>query len=536
MLTEKMVRISLNGDSETVAFDVWNETADALVAKHGGGVPKVEWVESTEVQPAAPVVALVTVPTAPIVVSYKVEDCKGCGNPLTEAPCPICQAPRVTIRGGQHDIVGEARSTVDLEAAQAAGFAPAQTVYTRGTRVIQLGVDNARSKRAEFDAKPTVSDYCEELIGKVESEDREDVTAAVADVQMSNSGNVTIVHETGPDTVFAVEERSFPSLVTDLYMPAGAATFLSQVWPEMRAQTINTWTTQWSEDEKEERDNYREGEEQAPETSSLVLRTRVTGGESRSIFATVSESYTSFDVDQVARAIGRAVPPDARGTVTYDGYKARFEVLFHSDVKPEDYVAGEFFRAGVVVTTDDTGGGSLRGNAVVWQNLCLNLIVIDEANQDLFRLRHVGSVDKLAEQFRKGFEQALAKLDHFVKAWGYASRENLAQYLPAEAKAIPIGDAIPGFFNGIIERELVPVRGRRVEAVKHLVQAWRDDDSSATVHHKGFTRAALANAFTRYAHTVAQPSVWVEDEIQRAAGALVQASTPLPYLPLAKED
>jgi hypothetical protein len=237
-------------------------------------------------------------------------------------------------------------------------------------------------------------------------------------------------------------------------------------------------------------------------------------------------------VDKIAEAVRLATPPGARGTVTYDGYKARFEVLFHSDVQPEEFVAGEFFRAGVIVSTDDTGGGSIRGSSVVFQNLCLNLIVIDKANQDLFRIRHVGSIRELARRFEEGFKQALGKLDHFVTQWGFATRENVLDHIPASERPIRLADALPGLFNGIIERELVPVRGKRPEAVKRLVQAWEADKSSATIHHNGLTRAAIVNAFTRYAHEAPQPTPFVEDEIQAAAGGLLYSKAPFPYLPI----
>lgn len=480
----RQVRITLGGETRFATEENWNAIADELVAKFGG-VPHVAMIDA--------------------------------------APPSNDVAPLTVIQGGEHDVIGEARSKTDLEAAREAGFAPKRTIYTRGTRVIQLGTDNARQARSDFEAKPTVADYCQELARTVAKEDRKDLVSNVRHLRMNGRGEIQLGEARD---VASVEERAFPSLVQNLQMPPGAGSYLSAAWPELRAMNVNAWTEQWGADEAE---YAQQGHDDAPDT--LVLRTR-RSGDTRAVFAAVTESYTAFDVDKIAEAIRLATPPGARGTVTYDGYKARFEVLFHSDVKPEEFVAGEFFRAGVVISTDDTGGGSIQGSAVVFQNLCLNLIVIDEAKQDLFRIRHVGSIRDLARKFSQGFQSALGKLDHFVKAWGYAARENVLDHIPASERPIRLADALPGLFNGIIERELVPVRGRRVETVKRLVQAWEADKSSATIHHKGATRAAIANAFTRFAHETPQATPWIEDEIQQAAGALIFGKAPLPYLPI----
>lgn len=569
----RSVKVTYNGVSVTATEATWQSAADTLIAQYGAGhgIPDVRFVEAEPVT-----LALV-----------RASFCEGCEGPVEKAgetlcadciavhdadvaaatavPIAVCnedgmacppgeathvlenvskdgEAPTTTMRaikGGEHDIIGEARSKTDLEAARAAGFAPRATVYTRGTRVIDVGVENARLAREEYEAKPLVSECCQDLVTRVQAEEREDHTVNLADIRMTEAGLLdTPVQVEG----MAIEERAFWGLVSDLRMPAGAGSFLSQVWPELRAKNINDWCQEWAKDEAEEGAAYQAEidagvkDAEPAEPTTLVLRTRVSGGESRAVFGSVTESYTSWDVDKIAKAIGDATPDGARGTVTYDGYRARFEVLFHTTVRPEDFVAGEFFRAGVIVTTDDTGGGSIRGNAVVWQNLCLNLIIIDRAEQDLFRIRHTGSIDRLVKQFSDGFARGLAKLDHFIKAWSEACKDDVLADLPKNeaelVKNLSLRDALPGLFNGAIERELVPVRGRRVEAVKHLVQAWDDDHSSATVHHGGVTRAAIANAFTRYAHTVEQPSPWIEDEIQRAAGALVQSGERIPYLPI----
>jgi len=499
-LTGHAVKITHGGETRWSLTEDWDAVqaiCDELLVKHGPGVPDIEMGVTP---PSAPVPARV-VSTAPPVVAPSPP--KGWasvdGGPVST---PV-------VRGVTVSAEGAARSSGDLAAAVLAGFAPKRPLYTRGTMVVETGVENARLARTEFEAKPLVGEYCDEFRAGIVAEHRSDVLTTASGLRMRPDGDLAV-----DGTVLRVEEAAFPSLTRNLGMPYGAGTYLPGVWTGLRAENMNLWTQRL------------EAWEEPGDRKQIVLRTR-NGNGPRAVFAAVTKSYTALDVDRIAEAIQLATPDGARGTVTYDGYRARFEVLFHSTVRPEDYVAGEFFRAGVIVSTDDTGGGSLRGSSVIWQNLCLNLIVIDRAKKDLFRIRHIGDVRELAARFRVGFADALTRIEHFRQAWGYACHERLEC---AETRGMSMAEAFPGWANGVIERELVPVRGNRKNAVTLLSRAFSEDQSSAT--RQGLTRAALANAFTLYAHTAPQPSPWVEDEIQRAAGALVQSNGQLPYLPI----
>jgi len=497
----KNVEVVHGGETVLTTVDEWEDVCNALIAKHGNGVPKVRTLTEAEI-------AAHTAPK-PTPRTPSVRPALRLVPPVQATPVP--SASPLAVPAGRINVLGQARSTADLEAARQAGFAPKHPLYDRGSQVNEIGVANARKARADFDAMPTIGTACRDLSARVASEYRQDCMVATRDLTMDPSGEMS----DGKGKKALLEERCVGALVTHLGMPAGASAYLPQVWPELRAANVNAWV-----------------KDRATSNDTVVLRTRDSRA-GRAVYGVVSEAYCPFDVDQIAHCVAKASPRDARGTVTYDGYRTRIEVLFHSTVQPEEFVAGEFFRAGVVITTDDTGGGSVQGSAVVWQNLCLNLIVIDQAEQDLFRIRHLGDVGKLIDRFRTGFDKALGKIDHFIKAWGFACHENILESLPAEEKGMRIEDAIPGFFNGIIERELVPVRGKRDEVIRHLTREWYADDSSAVQAHGGATRAAVVNAFTRYAHT-GQSNPWLETEIERAAGSLLQSRKPLPYIALAE--
>jgi len=267
-----------------------------------------------------------------------------------------------------------------------------------------------------------------------------------------------------------------------------------------------------------------------------VLRAR---GEN-TIYAAVSDSYTEFDVDKLALAVKRAMPPQARAEVKYDGYRTKIDVLFHSTVAPEEFGAGEYFRAGITLRTDDTGGGSVTGWSTLEQNLCLNILITSRQAQPIFRVSHIGSVEALAARIRDGLARAEESLAHFLQQWGYARRDDVM------AAAIARGELVAGMSasevfaalaNGVIEREMVPVRGRREDVVKGLVRAWDADVSDDGPKSGTVTRAGLVNAFTRWAHE-GQDNQFFADDVQIAASQLLwpagRGTTPavIPAIPL----
>jgi len=504
-----MVEVTLGGETLTVEANDWQKAADELVERHGldGGYPKVERVGG------------------PVVVAE---------SALALVPDPPASEPEIATTHAEsgHSLEGEIRSGIDELAAIDAGFSPAQPLYRRGTKVIQWGVDNAKASRLEHDAKPLVGEMCDTLIETVKAEKRHDKLVPVRDIRMSKAGEIAL-----PDRErLLITTQAFPGLCNR--MGFGGASYLEKCWAELRAINVNRWALKISEDEVDTQIAAAQAEEKPFELSPRELNLRLRSNPNakrKEIFGVVSPKYAAFDVDKIAAAIKLAVPAEARGTVTYDGYQARFEVMFHSNVQASKYVAGEFFKAGIIIGTNDIGGGSVWGDSAVWQNLCLNLLIIDRAKKGIFRLRHLGSVEELAKKFKIGMADALKSLDHFLTSWDYAVEENVIERTSkALEEALPadIEEAMRGIFNGILERDLVPVPGRKAKAVPKLMEMWAMDESAA----QGPTRAGVVNAFTRYAHTVDMPTPFYEDEIQRAAGRLLYGRgkgnpAPLPFVP-----
>jgi hypothetical protein len=432
----------------------------------------------------------------------------------TPAPAPAPAAPAVLSKVNDASVcaIGRARATSDKQILEASGFALKCHIFEAGTRVNEVGVENAKRMRLEYEAMPLTSDACAQLVDTVCAERRTDASVKLSSLQMGIDGRVS-----RGGGALAISERAFQQLMgrvsaalteQGLSGLGGAGSYLRACPAELRARNVNHWLKELGQSETEVTLRYRKGQS------------------GREIFAAVSPTYTSYDIDQIASAIGKAAPAGARSEVLYDGYKARVEVLFHSTVQPSHFVAGEIFRAGVIVSTDDTGGGSIRVSAVVWQNLCRNLIVIDRSAQETCRIRHVGDMSRLVTEFHQGFNLAMGKINHFAHAWDAACERELKPAVDSRVKTMSgreLREAIvKASIESVIKRDLVPVVGRKTEAVEQVFRAWKADGSGASKAHGGVNVAALANAFTRYAHeTAAQTDPWVSDEIQEAAGRLV---------------
>jgi len=461
-------------------------------------------------------------------------------EPIT-TPEPV--SPPVTHREAVSagvDAEGAARSTTDLLALQASGFAPARPYFDRGTPVIGMGVDNARASAREHEAKPRVGEAVQAFVDHVASENRRDVVYPLSRLLMRSTGQLSGDNPAG----WTVEPQALPQLASRLGIEQPS--FLNHVWPDLRAQVWNQHIAT----------AVRHPKSTCPEThpaygrlgaradNQVMCRLRDDTNGDPSLWAALSERYTPFDVDRIAQAleIGMRGQPDARCEIQYDGTGATFDVLFHSDVEPARYVAGEFFKVGLRVRTSDSGGGSVNIGLLAYQNLCLNLICIDVGEYQLDRLRHMGDVDKLADRFRKAIETGNSKLSHFLRAWGYATDAALCEstsdgYRPTEAlrlldemetETISEADLLTGIFTGLAKSKQVNLGKRDLPG---LVAAHARDTSGA-VQVAPVTRASIVNAITRHAHEhVGRTDPQRQAELEREAGALIAKPLALPFMP-----
>lgn len=425
------------------------------------------------------------------------------------------------------ELTSTQRAVRDEAVALENGFNPEPPLFTIGTKVNQLGVKNARASQEEHNAKPWARDVCTGLIDQVFAEQRQDLPKVrLSDLRMNDQGLLVLNQRSLGNVRSPLDDRAFKQLFGKFPCASGGA-YLADCPTKLRSINFNHWARELDELES------------APNATrtDVVLRTRKLGN-NRGVFAAVSPKYTPFDVDKVAQALRIAFPDDAKGSADYNGRRVRIEGLWHSDVAPEEFVAGEIFKAGVVVRTDDTGGGSLRVQSVIWRNLCLNLIILDKAVGVDVRIRHMGSVTQLAAKLRQAFSKALQSVNAFRVAWNSAMQEEGRKLVEAvqgttrdDLGPLPVEQVLPGIFNGILERDLVPVRGRKADVVPKLLEMHTQDEAADKY---GVSRASVVNAFTRYAHQV-ETNPFRADDIREGAGALLSGSrgrqpAPLPYV------
>jgi hypothetical protein len=201
---------------------------------------------------------------------------------------------------------------------------------------------------------------------------------------------------------------------------------------------------------------------------------------------------------------------DSRCDVKYDGYHLKLDVLFHTDVKPEYAVAGEIFKAGIIVRAADDGSGSIRISTELYRNLCLNLIIIDFDKVLVGKRRHAGKNKDIGTKITEYLASADEKLSYFMKAWSGANQENiLTKYNLADISTV---------FLGLTGNGVVKVPGVRPEDLSTmLMSSWQKEP--------GNTKASVINAITRTAHEATWHTVDTAENLESLAGELLFAKS-----------
>jgi hypothetical protein len=416
----------------------------------------------------------------------------------TSPPAP--QRPQ-----GGVSAAGKARAEADEARAREAGFAPRTPLYATGTRVNEWGVDNARASRRAWSRMPHVSQALADLAAEVDAEVRHDREVDAGELRFDKRGHLVLP---GGERV-RIESPAFGQLCDQLKLPKGAKHYLAACDPELRARNANQWLS---------------GQQPRWQSSPIKLRLRNLAGAATSLYAAVGTRYQDYDTNVVARQLADALADtEGRAEVYYDGRRFQADILWHSDVQPEHYVAGEFFKAGLRVRSNDAGGGSLSGSAMLWRNLCLNLIILDESHIPLFRLRHAGLEANLHARLGAGIQAGLDAVDGFIRHWDAAREDALQTALHIDTGA-PVGDVsaselVWGLFMGAQAESRLPVsRGQ----VKGLMEAWEIEPE--------LNRAGLVNAATRYAQRL---DPFQAHELEQAAGTLLTSHRALSWAPSA---
>jgi hypothetical protein len=382
---------------------------------------------------------------------------------------------------GQVSQVAVERIQRDEAAAVRAGFAMRPPVYAPGTRVLPLGDDNLRLERVRVERMPQFADSAGRVAAAIAAEQRMDVAIDAADLRMTDDGFLSVPWQ-GARYRVGIEADAFPQFCERGGFGVGTRYLADLCGAPLRAHNVNEQLTTRG-------------------AGRLVLRTRRGHEGGRALFATVTPKYTAVDTDVV---LGSVVPllADARTELRYDGTGAKATALWMPD-RVVDMAAGDVFKAGVRISTDDTGRGKIRISAVLFRNLCLNLIIIDEAEVETFASIHRGARERILAGVQTGITAALGKIDHFLTAWG-------------KARSTPVSSVKETLARWVKDRALV-VPGRsqddRDQAVEAMLRAWRKEP--------GNTLADAVNAVTRAAHENPMWGVDWQEEIERQASRLI---------------
>jgi len=407
---------------------------------------------------------------------------------------------------------GKARAEADQADAEAAGWSLKPPVYAIGSRVNSTGVANFRASRQDHDSKASVGEACGKLVDLIKAEDRKDLVVKVPTLKMLDDGRIT--RGGGP---LAVSERAITGVGT--HITPGGASYLRACEPDLRAINFNRWAEKgWREDSRATAkaiEAWQEGGERGPQPGPVMkekevtLRTRLNhASNKREAWSFVGPKYGAHDVDAIAEQVMRseAIPADAKCDITYDGYRMRMDVLFHTDIQPEKAVAGEIFKAGIMLKTADDGSGSIQISAQVFRNLCLNLIIIDHAKELVTRRKHYGN--GIIADVEAGIATAMGKVKVFADKWSEATLENvLEKYGAHDVEAV---------MRGLVFNKVVHVSGvKSDEMFERLMRAYQAEP--------GYGKTAIVNAVTRAAHSETWGSWSDVEDLERKGGELLFA-------------
>jgi len=357
----------------------------------------------------------------------------------------------------------------------ASGFSVPPPIYAPGTRVNALGEENFRLERRRIEEMPYFDDAADSIIDSIRKEEREDHKVRLKDLALSPRGSLFV----GNSDEFGLEVNAFNQLAASAGFGGGSRYLKDLCSAELRAANVN-----WQLAHRPSR--------------TVVLRTRLGAGGHRHVFAVVTPTYAPVDTDQVLSVIRPALA-DAHTELVYDGDGVKASALFMPD-EVIDLAAGDIFKVGIRLDTNDIGKGRIAITAVVYRNLCLNLIIIGEGRQQTVSQVHRGDTERIVTSIHEGVSVAREKVGDFLAAWGHARTLKL--------------DPIETFEEWVTTKRIeVPGERDKDQLVHVFLTAWAKEP--------GHTLADAVNAVTRAAHEHPTWSLNIREALERRAAELV---------------
>ena len=436
--------------------------------------------EGNELQRGAP---------ADIMAAYFHGGSVGTIEQVKPEPEPVNLTP-TTGREGVVSNIARERVQADTAYLASCGFTPAETLYAEGTRVIQWGRDNFRNERLAHDDLPLIEETLTGVIEAVKAEQRTDMVVPVRSLEMhvrEEAGKKRLVLSRGRGGV-DVEENGLRKLTSLVNHVLPHFEHIKLMDSEHIAEHFNIMIRKT--------DHYMNDR-------NILLRVRRLEGQRPSVYATVSESYGVHDIDKAAHTLIDAIGGQGyRGSAIYDPNNV--SLVVDANIMADqvvDLAAGDTFKVGVQFRTNDDGGGAIRGFLTYLRNLCLNLIILDEGKQAVFRQVHRGTVQGVEEQVRAAMSGALDKWAPFAERWGYARQGLDVNGEPVDLSAL---EALHHTPKAVIQqwvnidkalRTAAP-NVRRDSLVELLLNGWNSTVEEGTVLAQP-TAADLINSVTR---------------------------------------
>jgi hypothetical protein len=295
-----------------------------------------------------------------------------------------------------------------------------------------------------------------------------------------------------------ITERAIVGLAT--HVTPGGASYLRACPTELRAVNLNHWLSNATQRQT----LSAIAKKATPKAKQMTLRTRIRGTRPE-VYAVTGPKYAPFNVDRVLHEAAAGIGGDARGSITYDGYRMSLDALFHSNIAPENAVAGEFFKGCVRISAADDGSGSVKIKLGLWRNLCRNLIIVDFDTVLIGSRRHVGATT-IESDVRELMSSASDRIALVVAKWSEANTEDvLARYDLQNVDEV---------FRGLVVNDCVRAVGVT------------DDDMVARLHtawerEPGYSKTSILNAITRAAHESTWSSWADQEELESQAGELL---------------
>lgn len=335
------------------------------------------------------------------------------------------------------DAAGADRAAKDEATCARLGLALPPAFFALGTTLVDIGVDNARKSREEFEALPRAVEACAALEAEVIAEDRKPVAVGLSDLRLTERGllarDADVV--TGREGfAYGVERDAMQRLQADLRAKLaaggdlGVVTGLGFKEPAIVAGAAGMWNGYTAALKARE---VKSGDRKQVSLLTRMVEVGEDKSRMRQVFAAVSEKYGEVNAGKIARACAdlcegierraeaQGKTADVRAEVVYDRSSVSIDLITHTNIAAEAQTVGDLFQGGLRVTSDDTGGGSLKVRAFGRRVACRNYTIVS-ADGAVTLIRHIGDPAHLLGRLQEALQASSGALATFAVQWGKA--------------------------------------------------------------------------------------------------------------------